>query len=168
MWVNSIRKNLTRHSVDNLEGMAFGPRLPNGNRTLVIIADNNFNRIMPQMNQIILLEVIEERNFYSKIRDCYLGGKLYFQLRISSMILSAVLPSHFSGTPPFFQSPANSRSKNGGIASGSVPTSSLVPMVIVSGLSVLSRSVMQGIPITVVSSVIPPESVRTANEFLTR
>jgi|GEM_PF-3663402 len=60
MWVNSIRKNLTRHSVDNLEGMAFGPRLPNGNRTLVIIADNNFNRIMPQMNQIILLEVIEE------------------------------------------------------------------------------------------------------------
>src|SRR5690625_6478849 len=68
------------------------------------------------------------------------------------MILSAVLPSHFSGTPPFFQSPANSRSKNGGIASGSVPTSSLVPMVIVSGLSVLSRSVMQGIPITVVRS----------------
>src|SRR5690625_1015747 len=57
---NSIRKKLTRRSVDNLEGMAFGPRLPNGNRTLVIIADNNFNRIMPQMNQIILLEVIEE------------------------------------------------------------------------------------------------------------
>lgn len=56
---NSIRKKLTRRSVDNLEGMALGPRLPNGNRTLVLIADNNFNRIMPQMNQIILLEIVE-------------------------------------------------------------------------------------------------------------
>lgn len=56
---NSIRKKLTRRSVDNLEGMAFGPRLPNGNRTLILIADNNFNRVMPQMNQVILMEVVE-------------------------------------------------------------------------------------------------------------
>ena len=39
---------------------------------------------------------------------------------------------------------------------------------IVSGLSVLSRSVMHGTPITVVSSVIPPESVITASALSTR
>lgn len=58
---NSIRKKLSRRSVDNLEGMAFGPLLPNGNRTLILIADNNFNRMMPQMNQVILMEVVEEQ-----------------------------------------------------------------------------------------------------------
>lgn len=56
---NSIRKKLSRRSVDNLEGMAFGPRLPNGNRTLILISDNNFNRVMKQMNQVILMEVLE-------------------------------------------------------------------------------------------------------------
>ena len=39
---------------------------------------------------------------------------------------------------------------------------SLVPIEIVSGRSVLLLSVIHGIPITVVSSVIPPESVITA------
>ncbi len=57
---NSIRKELTNRSVDNLEGMTFGPTLPNGNRTLVLIADNNFNTLMKQMNQVILMEVVGE------------------------------------------------------------------------------------------------------------
>ena len=57
---NTIRKKLTDRSVDNLEGMTFGPRLPNGNQTLVLISDNNFNRKIKQKNQVILLEVLGE------------------------------------------------------------------------------------------------------------
>lgn len=45
---------------------------------------------------------------------------------------------------------------------------SLVPMLIVSGRSVLSRRVMQGTWRKVVSSVIPPESVMTPRAFFTR
>jgi hypothetical protein len=29
--------------LDNIEGLAFGPNLPNGHRTLVVVSDNNFN-----------------------------------------------------------------------------------------------------------------------------
>lgn len=29
--------------LDNIEGLAFGPTLPNGHRTLVVVSDNNFN-----------------------------------------------------------------------------------------------------------------------------
>ena len=29
--------------IDNLEGMAWGPRLPDGRRTLILVADDNFN-----------------------------------------------------------------------------------------------------------------------------
>jgi len=78
-----------------------------------------------------------------------------------------VLPSHFSGMPPFFHWPANRRSSAEASAAGSVPNISLVPTVTVSGRSVVSRSVMQGTPITVVSSVMPPESVITAFAFFT-
>ena len=46
-----------------------------------------------------------------------------------------------------------------------VPTNVLVPMVWVSGLSVLLRMVKHGTPKTVVSSEIPPESVITAKLF---
>ena len=45
---------------------------------------------------------------------------------------------------------------------------SLVPNVIVSGRSVLSLRVIHGTPITVVSSVMPPESVMTALDLSTR
>ena len=43
----------------------------------------------------------------------------------------------------------------------------IVPIVTVSGLSVVFRSVMQGTDINVASSVIPPESVTTASECFT-
>jgi hypothetical protein len=49
-----------------------------------------------------------------------------------------------------------------------VPINSLVPIVTVSGRSVLSRKVRQGTPITVVSSVMPPESVITPLACFTR
>ena len=83
-------------------------------------------------------------------------------------ILSEVLPSQSSGIPPFFHCPSNRRTMCTGMFAGSVPTSSLVPVVMVSGRSVLSRNVIQGTCITVVSSVMPPESVITALACFTR
>lgn len=49
-----VNTGITR--VDNLEGMTFGPALPNGNRTLVLVSDNNFNPL--QMTQFLAFEVI--------------------------------------------------------------------------------------------------------------
>ena len=45
--------------LDNTEGMTFGPRLPNGNRTLVFVSDDNFRG--SQLNQFLGFEVIEPR-----------------------------------------------------------------------------------------------------------
>ena len=42
---------------DNLEGLTFGPVLPNGNKTLLLIADNNFST--SQKSQLLLFEIIE-------------------------------------------------------------------------------------------------------------
>ncbi len=41
---------------DNIEGMTFGPDLPNGHKTLVFVADNNFNLF--EKTQFLLFEVI--------------------------------------------------------------------------------------------------------------
>ncbi len=40
--------------IDNLEGICFGPRLPNGNRSLLVIADNNFNPL--EQTQLFLFD----------------------------------------------------------------------------------------------------------------
>ena len=53
----TIRSQLTGGVVDNIEGITFGPKLENGNRSLVLVADNNFSAFGPQLNQFILLEV---------------------------------------------------------------------------------------------------------------
>lgn len=42
--------------VDNLEGMALGPRLANGNASLVLVSDDNFNKA--QVMQFLVFEVI--------------------------------------------------------------------------------------------------------------
>lgn len=42
---------------DNIEGVAFGPLLPNGHKTLLFIADNNFSVL--QRSQVLLFEVVE-------------------------------------------------------------------------------------------------------------
>jgi hypothetical protein len=42
--------------IDNLEGMSFGPDLPNGHRTLVLVSDNNFNP--DQITQLLAFEVL--------------------------------------------------------------------------------------------------------------
>ena len=43
---------------DNIEGVTFGPLLPNGHKTLLFIADNNFSNL--QKTQLLLFEVIEQ------------------------------------------------------------------------------------------------------------
>lgn len=55
-----IRKQLPSKIIDNLEGMCFGPKLANGNRTLLVVSDNNFNSFGEQISQIIWLEMIED------------------------------------------------------------------------------------------------------------
>ncbi|MEJ7823382.1 MAG: esterase-like activity of phytase family protein, partial [Chitinophagaceae bacterium] len=42
--------------IDNIEGVTFGPELPNGNKTLIFVSDNNFSR--DQKTQFILFEVV--------------------------------------------------------------------------------------------------------------
>ncbi|RZT10628.1 Uncharacterized conserved protein [Duganella sp. CF402] len=42
--------------VDNLEGMAFGPRLANGHASLVLISDDNFSKT--QVTQLLLFELL--------------------------------------------------------------------------------------------------------------
>jgi hypothetical protein len=42
---------------DNIEGVTFGPLLPNGHKTLLFIADNNFTVV--EKAQVLLFEVIE-------------------------------------------------------------------------------------------------------------
>lgn len=42
---------------DNIEGVTFGPVLPNGNKSLLFIADNNFNPL--EKAQLLLFEIIE-------------------------------------------------------------------------------------------------------------
>lgn len=44
-------------SIDNIEGIAFGPNLPNGQRTLIFVSDNNFNA--RQRTQILAFEIVE-------------------------------------------------------------------------------------------------------------
>jgi hypothetical protein len=44
-------------SLDNFEGMCFGPELPNGNRTLILVSDNNFKQ--RQRTAFFLFELIE-------------------------------------------------------------------------------------------------------------
>ncbi|WP_255702849.1 esterase-like activity of phytase family protein [Antarcticibacterium sp. 1MA-6-2] len=54
----SIRKDLKEQIIDNLESITFGPDLPNGNKTLLLASDNNFNSLGRQISQIILMELI--------------------------------------------------------------------------------------------------------------
>lgn len=41
--------------IDNVEGMSLGPRLPNGNQTLILVADNNFSE--QEITQFFLFEL---------------------------------------------------------------------------------------------------------------
>ena len=53
----SVQKQLKENIIDNIEGMTFGPDLPNGNKTLILVSDDNFSSFGRQISQIILMEV---------------------------------------------------------------------------------------------------------------
>lgn len=42
--------------IDNVEGVTFGPTLPNGHKTLVFVADNNFSAV--ELTQFFLFEIM--------------------------------------------------------------------------------------------------------------
>jgi hypothetical protein len=52
-----IKNELTENIVDNIEGITFGPTLPNGNKTLLFVSDDNFQVYGKQLNQVILFEL---------------------------------------------------------------------------------------------------------------
>jgi len=51
-----LKLNDTNRYIDNVEGVSFGPVLPNGHQSLILISDNNFN--FSQKSQIFLFEII--------------------------------------------------------------------------------------------------------------
>lgn len=56
----SVHRQLSKKFIDNIEGIIFGPTLANGNQSLILISDNNFNSFSEQINQVILMEVIQK------------------------------------------------------------------------------------------------------------
>lgn len=57
--LDEYKSELTDSLIDNLEGITFGPKLPNGNQSLIIVSDDNFQRYGKQLNQFLLLEMIQ-------------------------------------------------------------------------------------------------------------
>ncbi|WP_445752837.1 esterase-like activity of phytase family protein [Polaribacter sp.] len=53
----TIKKFLTDGIIDNIEGISLGPKLKNGNQSLILVADDNFQLYGKQLNQLILLEI---------------------------------------------------------------------------------------------------------------
>ena len=56
----SVKNKLTDGIIDNIEGITFGPKLSNGNQSLVLVSDDNFQVYGKQLNQFLLLEIVEE------------------------------------------------------------------------------------------------------------
>lgn len=54
----TIRSQLTNGIVDNIEGITFGKPFVNGNQSLIVISDDNFRKFSPQLNQVIVFEVL--------------------------------------------------------------------------------------------------------------
>ena len=53
----SVKNQLTKEIIDNIEGMCLGPKLENGKQSLILVSDNNFNSFAEQINQFILMEI---------------------------------------------------------------------------------------------------------------
>ncbi len=54
---DSVRSQLTGGVIDNIEGITFGPKLSNGNQSLILVSDDNFQKHAKQLNQFVLLEI---------------------------------------------------------------------------------------------------------------
>lgn len=55
-----VDSKLTDSIIDNIEGITFGPKLANGNQSLLLVADDNFQVYGKQLNQFILFEITQE------------------------------------------------------------------------------------------------------------
>jgi len=55
LWIDFSKYGI---KPDNIEGITWGKTLPNGNRTLIFVSDNNFND--SQINQFWLFEVVKK------------------------------------------------------------------------------------------------------------
>lgn len=55
----SVRSKLTKNTIDNVEGICFGPPLKNGGRSLLLIVDNDFNSQGNRLTQLLLMEINE-------------------------------------------------------------------------------------------------------------
>lgn len=55
-----FKEHLTESVIDNIEGITLGPILENGNRSLLLVSDDNFQMYGKQLNQFILLEIVKE------------------------------------------------------------------------------------------------------------
>ncbi|MFK8061113.1 MAG: esterase-like activity of phytase family protein [Polaribacter sp.] len=55
-----VKNKLTDGIVDNLEGITLGPKLANGNQSLILVSDDNFQKYGKQLNQFILLEITDK------------------------------------------------------------------------------------------------------------
>ena len=53
-----LKDKLIAGIIDNIEGITFGPILENGNRSLLLVSDDNFQLYGKQLNQFILLEIV--------------------------------------------------------------------------------------------------------------
>ncbi|WP_339646597.1 esterase-like activity of phytase family protein [uncultured Salegentibacter sp.] len=53
----SVKNFLTEETIDNIEGMTFGPDLLNGKKSLLLVSDDNFSSFSDQITQFILLEL---------------------------------------------------------------------------------------------------------------
>ena len=54
---DAIKSELTEGIIDNIEGITVGPILNNGNQSLILVSDDNFQVFGKQLNQFILLEI---------------------------------------------------------------------------------------------------------------
>lgn len=57
---SDVSDKLTEGIIDNIEGITFGPKLLNGNQSLLLISDDNFQVYGKQLNQFILMEIIHK------------------------------------------------------------------------------------------------------------
>jgi len=56
---DTVRNRLTNGIIDNVEGICFGPTLSNGNQSIILVVDNDFNQQGNRLNQFILMELID-------------------------------------------------------------------------------------------------------------
>ncbi|WP_428742459.1 esterase-like activity of phytase family protein [Tenacibaculum sp.] len=57
---STIQNQLTNKIIDNIEAITLGPKLSNGNRSLIVASDDNFQVYGKQLNQFLLIEIEEK------------------------------------------------------------------------------------------------------------